>query len=98
MTSPNTLEVLQRRESCRDSTTRPWSFSEAEFPLDARVAPVEVSYDSAVCPLITLETARQNRSMLLLNEKNVTIQKFKKFFVKCTKQIFMSIKNESYYA
>jgi hypothetical protein len=51
MMSPNTLEVLQRRESCRDSTSRPWSFLEAEFPLDARVTPVDVSYDCAVSPL-----------------------------------------------
>jgi hypothetical protein len=58
MTSPNTLEVLQHRESCRDSPSRPWSFLEAEFPFDARVAPVEVSYDTAVCPLTSLETAQ----------------------------------------
>jgi hypothetical protein len=40
--SPNTLKVLQHRESCRDSTSRPWSFLEADFPLDARVTPVDV--------------------------------------------------------
>jgi hypothetical protein len=54
MTSPYTLEVLQCRESCRDSISRPWSFSEAEFPLDARVTPVDVLYNSAVSPLTTL--------------------------------------------
>jgi hypothetical protein len=42
MTSPNTLEVLLHRESCRESTSRPWNFLEAEFPLDARVTPVDV--------------------------------------------------------
>jgi hypothetical protein len=47
MTSPNTLEVLGCRESCRDSTSQPWSFLEAEFPLDARVTPV-VMYQTIV--------------------------------------------------
>jgi hypothetical protein len=45
MTSPNTHEVLRRKVSCRDSTYWPWSFSEAEFPLDARVTPVVVNYE-----------------------------------------------------
>jgi hypothetical protein len=54
MTSPNTLKVLQRRESQRDSTSRPWSFWEAEFSLDTRVTPLEVSYNSVVSPLTTL--------------------------------------------
>jgi hypothetical protein len=54
MMSPHTAEVLQRGESCRDSTFKPCSFLEAEFPLDARVTPVEVLYDSAICPLTTL--------------------------------------------
>jgi hypothetical protein len=56
MTSANTLEVLQRGGSHRYSTSMPWSFLEAEFPEDARVTSVDVLYDSAVCPLTTLET------------------------------------------
>jgi hypothetical protein len=71
VTSPNAFKVLQHGESCRDSTTRPWSFLEAEFPLDTRVTPVVVSYNRALSPLITLETAQQERSMLLLSEKRL---------------------------
>jgi hypothetical protein len=64
MTSPNTLEVLQCRESHRDSTSRPWNLLEAEFPLDARVTLVDVSYDSAVSPLTTPwnSTTREERA------------------------------------
>ncbi len=66
MTSPNSLGVLQRRESHRDSTSRPWNFLEAEFLLDTRITPVDVLYDSVVSPLTTLGTAQQERSMLIL--------------------------------
>jgi hypothetical protein len=40
--------VLQRRESQRDSTSRPRSFGDVEFPLEARVTPVGLLIDSAV--------------------------------------------------
>jgi hypothetical protein len=40
--------VLPCRESCRDSTSRPWSFGDVEFPLDARVTPVRLLIDSDV--------------------------------------------------
>jgi hypothetical protein len=93
MTSPNTFKVLQSGESRRDSTTRPWKFLEAEFPLDARVTPVEV----LLSPLITLETAQQEMSVLLLNENSYFL-KVEKDFYRCTKMDFMSIGNDSYIA
>jgi hypothetical protein len=40
--------VLQLRESRRDSTSRPWSFGDVEFPLEARVTPVGLLIDSAI--------------------------------------------------
>ncbi len=61
MTSPlffiEPLWVLQCRESQRDSTSKPRSFEDVEFPLEARVTPVRLSIDSAVGLLLNLETA-----------------------------------------
>ncbi len=85
-------------ESRRDSTTRHCSFLEANFPLDARVAPVEVLYNSALSPLITLETAQQEKSVLLLSEKRLLFEGWKKVLLSLPKRIFMSIRNFFYKA
>ncbi len=36
--------VLRCKVSCRDNTSWPWSFSEAEFPIDVRVTLVVLDY------------------------------------------------------
>jgi hypothetical protein len=57
--------------ACRESwkrTSRHWNF-EAKFPLEAWVTPVGLSIDSAIGLLPNLETARQERSVLLWMNK-----------------------------
>jgi hypothetical protein len=81
--------VLQRRESHRDSTSRPWSFGDVEFPLEARVTLVGLSIESAVGLLLNLETAGQGRSVLLSDEQNLLLTETKKGFVENTKTDFM---------
>jgi hypothetical protein len=78
--------VLQRRESRRDSTSKPRSFGDVEFPLEARVTPVGLSIDSA----LNLGTASQGRSMLFTVEKNLQVKETKQGFVENTKMDFMS--------
>jgi hypothetical protein len=64
------LWVLRHRESWRDSTSRPGSFEDVEFPLEARVTPVQLLINSAVGLLLNLETAQRGRSVLLSDEQN----------------------------
>ncbi len=59
---------VARRESWKDRTSRPWNF-EAEFSLEAWVTPVELLIDSAVGLLPNLETAQQERSVLIWMNK-----------------------------
>jgi hypothetical protein len=42
---------------------------DAEFPLEARVTPVEPSINSVLSPSVNLETAQQERSLLLSGDK-----------------------------
>jgi hypothetical protein len=41
------------------------------FPLEARVTPVELPINSALSPSVNLGTARQERSMLLSDDKRL---------------------------
>ncbi len=63
--------VLRRRGSCRDSTARPWKLEMQSLPLEARVTPVELLIYSALSPLIALEKAQWERSVLLLGDKRL---------------------------
>jgi hypothetical protein len=47
------------------------------FPKEARVIPVELSIHSAVGLLANLETAQQERSVLLLDEQNLLVKEEK---------------------
>jgi hypothetical protein len=89
MTLPSTLEVLQRRESHRDSTFRPWNFLEAVFPLDARVTSVDVLYNSAVSPLTKLGNSTTREEHADSNWKKVTVQEWKKGFANSTNMDIM---------
>jgi hypothetical protein len=60
---------VDRKESWKDRTSRPWSF-EAEFPLG--------SIDSAVGLLLNLEAAQQGRSVLFSGEQNLLLKETKK--------------------
>jgi hypothetical protein len=66
--------VLQRRVSCRDSTSCPWNSTEAEFPLEARVALVVLDYfnptivQQAFLPKLDIQHhKKRKRSMPTLN-------------------------------
>jgi hypothetical protein len=48
------------------------------FPKEARVTPVELSIDSAIGLLPNLETARQERSVLLADEQNLLLKEGKR--------------------
>ncbi len=60
---------------------------EVEFPLEARVTPVELLIDSALSPLITLETARQERSVLLSGDKRLLRESWKRVLLSKPKRI-----------
>jgi hypothetical protein len=70
--------VLLRRESRRDSTSRPQNFEDVEFPQEARVTPVEISIDSTVGLLLNLEAVPHERSMLLSDKQNLLLKETKK--------------------
>jgi hypothetical protein len=55
-------------------------FLEAEFPLRSKGLPKELSIDSAMSSLANLETAQQERSVLLSNEPKTTREGKKKEF------------------
>jgi hypothetical protein len=77
MMSPFTSSMgVACRESWKDRTSRSWSF-EAEFPLEAWVTAVGLLIDSAVGLLPNVETAQQERSMLLANEQNLLVKEEK---------------------
>ncbi len=63
--------VLCCRGSQRDSTGRPWKLEMQSFPLEARATPIELLINSALSPSVNLETARQERSMLLSGDKRL---------------------------
>jgi hypothetical protein len=42
------------------------------FSLEARVTPIELSIDTALSPSVNLETAQQERNVLLSGDKKVT--------------------------
>jgi hypothetical protein len=48
------------------------------FPYEARVAPVELSIDSAIGLLLNLEAAQQGRSVLFSGEQNLLLKETKK--------------------
>ena len=70
--------MLLRRESRGDSTSRPGNFGDVEFPQEARVTPVELLINSAVGPLLNLEAARQESSMLLSDEQSLLLKEGKR--------------------
>jgi hypothetical protein len=51
---------------------------EAEFPLGGKGFPAELSIDSAVSLLVNLETAQQERSMLLSDKPKTTVERKEK--------------------
>ncbi len=70
--------AAQHRDSHRDSTSRPWNFLKAEFPLDARVTPVDVLYSNALSPLTTLGNSTTREECAASKWKKVTVQEWKK--------------------
>jgi hypothetical protein len=73
-------------------------FLEAEFTLGSKGFPAELSIDSAVSLLVDLETARQERSVLLSKEPKTMGEGRKRSLAKNTKLDFMSFKTNSYKA
>ncbi len=61
------------------------------FPQEARVTPVELSIDSAIGLLPNLETAQQERSVLLLDEQNLLVKEEKEGCAQSTKMDFYEL-------
>ncbi len=55
----------------RDSTARLGNWQSIVSPRKSRITPVELLIDSALSPSVYLETAQQERSMLLAGEKRL---------------------------
>ncbi len=81
--------MLQHRESHRDSTSRPWNFLEAEYPLDTRVIPVELLNDSAVSTLPKLGNSMMREERDDSNWKKGNFLRVENSFANSTKMDFM---------